>query len=70
MDQLFLVLTQIFLISCFQILFEAFIDKDERPQQAKIINLACFIGSLYLVLNFAYETLIIELISMLSIYSF
>lgn len=65
MKQLFLLLTQIFLISCIQILFEVFVDKDERPYQAKIVNLACFVGSLYLVLSFTYETLISELMTML-----
>lgn len=70
MDQLFLLLAQIFLISCFQILFEVFIDKDERPYQAKIVNLACFVGSLYLVLLFVYETLITELMTILQLYNF
>lgn len=68
MENLFILLAQIFLISCFQILFEVFIDKDEKPYQAKIVNLACFVGSLYLVLIFIYEILITELISLLNLY--
>lgn len=43
---------QIFLIAIIQIVSDSFIDKSELPLQAKLINIACFLGSLYLILEF------------------
>ena len=46
---------QIFLIAIIQTIAEAFIDGGDKPLQIKIINIACFLASLYLVLEFMFS---------------
>lgn len=61
MRQFTVLISQILIISCIQSLTELFVDPGERPYQAKIINIACFAGSLYLLIQFVFEFLIAEL---------
>ncbi len=58
-------ITQVFLIMCLQITFELFIDDGKHINQVKLFNITCYIGSLYLVMDFIFNTLIYELITIL-----
>jgi hypothetical protein len=52
---------QIFMIALIQTLFEAYLDTEKRTQQIKIVNIACIIGSLYLLLQFIFTYIFKEL---------
>ncbi len=52
---------QIVLICCIQALTELLIDHNKRPYQALVINVACFAGSLYLLLQFVFGYLLAEI---------
>ncbi len=66
MEEFILLLTQIFGISLLQMIFDVFIDGESYPFQKKIINITCFIGSLYLVLMFVFNTLVMEISNIVS----
>ena len=63
MQQFFTLLGQIFLIACAQTIIEQFLDSGSRPYQMRIVNIACFLGSLYFLLNFISNVMIGELTS-------
>ncbi len=67
MNEFMALITQVFLISCIQTIFEVFIDKENMPYMHRIISITCFSGSLYLVLEFIFNTLIKELLTMMSV---
>jgi len=52
---------QIFLISLVQTILEVFLKSENRDYQIKIINIACIMGSLYLVIQFVFTYVIKEL---------
>ena len=52
---------QLFFIALMQTVLELFIDPEERPKHVQILNIACIIGSLYLLLQFVFEYLMGEL---------
>ncbi|MCL1935956.1 MAG: hypothetical protein FWF57_06240 [Defluviitaleaceae bacterium] len=54
MSEILQLFGQIFLIAIIQIVSDAFIDKGSMAMQSKLVNIACFLGSLYLVLNFLF----------------
>lgn len=41
-------------------------DPGERPYQAKIINIACFAGSLYLLLQFVFQFVVKEITTVIN----
>ena len=63
MRELMTLIGQIFLISCVQSIIEMFVDVGSKPYQARILNIACFAGSLYLLLQFMYSHLFKELVT-------
>ena len=64
MDELLALLGQIFLITCVQSILEVLIDPGERPYLSKILNVACYAGGLYLVLQFVFQNLMGELMTL------
>jgi len=54
MNEFFVLIGQIFLIALIQLILEVVIDASKRPLQATLINVACFLGGLYLVLDFLF----------------
>jgi len=56
-------LGQIFIISFLQMLIELFIDSSSKPYQARVMNVACFLGCLYFLINYIATTLLTELAS-------
>ena len=63
MNEFLTVIGQIFLIACIQSVIEVFIDTDKRPYMSKIANFACYVGALYILLQFMFEFLLAELFS-------
>lgn len=63
MKELMVLIGQIFLISCIQTITEMFVDPNQKPYQAKILSIACFCGSMYLLLQFMYTYLFKQLVS-------
>ena len=58
----FLVLIgQIFGIAVINMLIEMFIDEKKRADYMRVVNMACVMGSLLLLMRFAYNTLLGEL---------
>jgi hypothetical protein len=61
MREAIILLGEILLIVLFQTIVETFFEKDKHSVQLKIINIACILGSLYLLLDFAFNNIISEL---------
>ena len=65
MGEFFMLIGQIFVVSLIQLILEVFIDPDKHPYQAALINIACFLGSLYFVLDFMFNKVLAGLNTML-----
>ena len=63
MREFMILVGQIFLISLVQTILEVFLKSENRDYQIKIINIACIMGSFYLVLHFVFTYIIRELTS-------
>ena len=63
MREFMVLVGQIFLISLVQTILEVFLKSENRDYQIKIINIACIMGSLYLVVQFVFTYVIKELMS-------
>ena len=61
MAEFIVLLGEIFLITLLQTVVEVFVDADKRAFQMRIINIACIMGCLYLVLNFVFQTIVPEI---------
>jgi len=61
MREFMVLVGQIFLISLVQTILEVFLKSDGRDYQIRIINIACILGSLYLVIQFVFTYIIKEL---------
>ena len=48
-------------IAILQFIFEVIIDPKERPYHVKILNIACVMASMYLLLQFASDFLLNEI---------
>lgn len=59
-DFLFLI-GQIFLITCVQTIFEMFIDQKQKPYLGQVLNIACYAGALYLLLQFVFNNVVSEM---------
>ena len=67
MNDFFLLIGQIFLIALIQLVLEVLIDTSKRPLQATLINAACFLGGLYLLLDFLFGRVWVSLSAMMQI---
>ena len=61
MREFTLLIGQLFFIALMQTVLELFIDPSERPKHVQILNIACIVGSLYLLLQFVFEYLLGEI---------
>ena len=61
MREFMVLIGQIFLISLVQTILEVFLKTENRDYQIKIINIACIMGSLYLVMQFVFTYVLREL---------
>lgn len=57
---------QIFFISLVQTIVEVFLDTEKRSQQIRIINIACIMGSIYLLLQFVFGYILQEITSIVT----
>lgn len=64
MDQFLTVIGELFLIICVQSVFDVLISEKKQPYMKKIISLACYIGSMIIVLNFMVNYLFASLSSL------
>ena len=67
MRELSLLIGQIFFIAILQTVLELFLEKDKRDDLIKIINIACIIGSLYLLLQFVFNHMWDEITSFVNL---
>jgi len=65
MNDFLVLIGQIFVISLIQLVLEVFINVKEHPYQAAIINVACFLGSLYFLLDFLFGKILVSLNTMM-----
>ncbi len=63
MREFMVLIGQILIITCIQSLTEIFVDPDKRPYMAKMVTIACFAGSLYLLIQFVFLYVLKEIIS-------
>jgi len=61
MREFTILIGEIFFIALIQTVLELLLDPDKRPQQVKILNIACILGSLYLLLQFVFTYIIGEM---------
>jgi hypothetical protein len=60
-SEVIMLVGQILVIACVQLVVEALIDKDKKPELAKLLSLACYAGALMLVLRFIFARLLPEI---------
>lgn len=63
MKEFITLLGQIFVITCLQSIIELFIDPATKSYQIRLINIACFLGSLYFLLNFINNVMLSQIAS-------
>lgn len=61
MQPFLVMIGQIFLITCIQTIIEIFISDKKHVYMSKIVTIACYLGSLYIVIQFTYHYLFKEL---------
>ena len=61
MREFIVLLGEILLITLLQTVVEVFVDADKRSYQMRIINIACILGCLYLVLNYVMQNIITQI---------
>lgn len=52
MQQFFVMMSQIFFISCIQLILEVFLADKKHAYMVRIITVACYLGSLYIIIQF------------------
>ncbi len=67
MYEALVLLGQIFLIICLQTIFEVFVDPDKKSNGSRLMNIACFIGCLYVLMKFVFENLVVEIANVFTI---
>ena len=66
MREFVLLIGHLCLIALVQMVLEAFIDSDKRPLHVHILNIACILGCVYLLIQFVFEFLLTELTAFIS----
>ena len=64
MEEFLMLIGQLFLITCIQSVLDMFIDKDARPYLSRILSIACYAGSLYILLKFVFDHLLKEMFTL------
>lgn len=63
MEQFLVMIGQLFLITCIQSILEVYTADKKSIHMNRIITIACYLGSLYIVMQFTFQHLIRELSS-------
>jgi hypothetical protein len=61
MKEFMVLIGQIFFVYLVQTIVEVFLDAEKRSQQIKLINIACILGDLYFLLQFAFNYILKEI---------
>ena len=61
MREFIVLLGEILLVTLLQTVVEVFMDADKHGYQMRIINIACILGCLYLVLSYVMQNVITEI---------
>lgn len=64
MHEFLSLLGELFIITVLQSIVGAFIDSEKETYMLKIINIACYFGALYIVLQFAYNNILVKVMTM------
>lgn len=67
MEEFIILIVQILIIACIQSVAEIFIDREKSPMQIKLINIACTVGSFYLLVQFVISHIFEELIGIINL---
>jgi len=66
MREFMILIGQLCLIALVQMVLEPFIDASKRPVNVHILNIACILGCVYLLIQFVFEFLLAELTSIIN----
>ncbi len=61
MQEFLVMVGELFLISCIQSILIVFVQDKKQTSMGRIINIACYLGSLYIVLQFTFQYLLKEM---------
>jgi len=67
MKELISLIGQLFLIVCIQYIIEMFIDKTTKPYLVNALNIACFAGAFFLVIQFVFDNILKEIFTIFNI---
>jgi len=67
MREFIILIGQFCLIALVQMVLEPFIDASKRPVNVHILNIACILGCVYLLIQFVFEFLLTELSSLITL---
>ncbi len=63
MSELIIFVGEVLFIVLLQTVSEQFFDEDKHKTQKQILNVACVLGSLYLLLHFVTENILSEIVT-------
>ena len=66
MREFIMLIGHLCLIALVQMVLEAFIDAGKRPLHVHILNIACILGCVYLLIQFIFDFLLSELTAFIS----
>lgn len=66
MDDGLLLIGQVAIIACLELIINMFLDPEKKTGQTRILNVACYAVSLYLVLQFIFDNVLNEVASVMS----
>lgn len=69
MQEALVLVGEIFLIICIQTVFEVFVDTEKKSNASRIMNIACFIGCVYILIQFVFQYFVNEIVNVLNITS-
>jgi hypothetical protein len=67
MREFMVLIGQLCLIALVQMVLESFIDSSRRPLNVHILNIACILGCVYLLMQFVFGFLLNELSSIVTL---
>ena len=67
MNEFMMLIGQIFVIACLQNISEVFIEGGSKTYLLKVLNVACYVGAFYLVLQFVFASLMPEIIRIFNV---
>ena len=66
MNEFLTLLGKLFLITLLQSVINFFINKENSPYMQELINIACYLGAMYIILEFAYTHIFSQIMNILN----